>query len=52
MKKRTQFLPLAVLAGLATATGSAGAATTLTGVVPTYTNSAVPVDHGSNASAT
>jgi exonuclease III len=52
MKTRTQFLPLAALAGLAIATGSAGAATILTGVVPTSTNSAVPVDHGSNASAT
>ena len=52
MKTRTQFLPLAALAGLAIATGSAGASTTLTGVVPTATNSAVPADHGSNALAT
>ena len=52
MKTRTQFLPLAALAGLAIATGNAGAATTLTGVVPTATNSAVPADHGSNALAT
>lgn len=52
MKTRTRLLPLAALAGLAIATGSAGAATTLTGVVPTATNSAVPADHGSNALAT
>ena len=52
MKTRIQFLPLAALAGLAIATDSAGAATTLTGVVPTATNSAVPADHGSNALAT
>ena len=52
MKTRTQFLPLAALAGLAIATGAAGASTTLTGVVPTATNSAVPADHGSNALAT
>ena len=52
MKTRTQFLPLAALAGLAIATGNAGAATTLTGVVPTATNSSVPTYHGSNALAT
>ena len=52
MKTRTQFLPLASLAGLAIATVSAGAATTLTGVVTTATNRAVPADHGSNALAT
>ena len=52
MKTSTQFLHLAALASLAIVKGSAGASTTLTGVVPTFTNSAVPTDHGSNAQAT
>ena len=50
MKTRTQFLPLAVLAGLAIATSSADATTTLTGLPAT--NAAVPSDHGSNAVGT
>jgi hypothetical protein len=51
MKTKTHTtLPLAALAGLAIATGSAGAATTLTGLPAT--NAAVPADHGSNAVGT
>ena len=52
MKTRIQFLPIASLAALAIATVSADATTTLTGVVPTATNSSVPADHGSNELAT
>ena len=52
MKTRIQFLPIASLAALAFATVSADATTTLTGVVPTATNSSVPADHGSNELAT
>lgn len=51
MKTRKHtILPLATLAGLAIATGSANAATTLTGL--SATNAAVPAGHGSNAVGT
>ena len=51
MKTKTPtILPLAALAGLAIATGSANAATTLTGLGAT--NAPVPSDHGSNAVGT
>ncbi len=53
MKTRKHILlPLAALAGMAIVTSSADATTSLTGVVPTVTNQAVPADHGSNALGT
>ena len=48
--RKYTILPLAGLAGLAIATGSANAATTLTGLPAS--NAEVPDDHGSNAAGT